>query len=129
MDMSLEKYCKYIKICLFKKYCVVKGRAGRQEFFSYALFFIFFILFWATCLLSLIGYFGDINLIDFVLLYVPFIFVTPFVAVTVRRFHDCSKTGWLVLLLFVPIINLFGFALLCMKGKPGGNRYGYPDRD
>lgn len=125
--MPMKKYYKYIKICLFKKYAVVKGRANRQEFFSYTVFFVFFILLWTAFLLFLIGYFEDINLFDFALLYVPFIFVPPFISVTARRFHDCSKTGWLVLMLLVPIINIFGFTLLCMKGKTGINRYGKPD--
>ncbi len=47
----------------------------------------------------------------------------PSLAVTVRRLHDTDRTGWLVLLNCLPVLNL---VLLCLRGTPGGNRYG-PD--
>ncbi|WJH38896.1 DUF805 domain-containing protein [Aliirhizobium terrae] len=49
----------------------------------------------------------------------------PSLAVTVRRLHDADKSGWLALLLLVPLVNLvcyvvFGF----LASTPGANRFG-----
>ena len=47
--------------------------------------------------------------------------------VTVMRFHDMDRPGWHVLLLAIPIYNVYiGSLLLFGKGSAGGNRYG-PD--
>ena len=51
----------------------------------------------------------------------------PSIAVTVRRLHDTDRTGWWILLGFIPIIG--GIVLLVfyvLEGTRGPNRYG-PD--
>jgi uncharacterized membrane protein YhaH (DUF805 family) len=47
------------------------------------------------------------------------------ICVNVKRLHDVGKSGWLALLLFVPIANviLFGF-LAFTPGVKGANEYG-----
>jgi uncharacterized membrane protein YhaH (DUF805 family) len=51
----------------------------------------------------------------------------PSIAVMVKRIHDHGLTGWLVLLLLVPAINvLFWIFLSFMTGTEGPNKYG-PD--
>lgn len=43
----------------------------------------------------------------------------------IRRLHDLDRSGWWVLLSFVPIINfIFGLYLMFRKGVAGGNRFG-----
>ena len=46
----------------------------------------------------------------------------------VKRLHDLDKSGWLILLMFVPIVNaLFGLYMLFADGTVGPNQYGeYP---
>lgn len=45
----------------------------------------------------------------------------------VRRLHDLNKAGWLLLLLFIPVINLFFILyLLLASGTPTVNQYGAP---
>jgi hypothetical protein len=43
----------------------------------------------------------------------------------IQRCHDCDKSGWLVLLMLVPLLNMF-FALYLtfMPGTDGPNRFG-----
>jgi uncharacterized membrane protein YhaH (DUF805 family) len=51
----------------------------------------------------------------------------PTIAVTVRRLHDTDRTGWWILLGFIPVIG--GIVLLVfyvLEGTRGPNRYG-PD--
>jgi uncharacterized membrane protein YhaH (DUF805 family) len=49
----------------------------------------------------------------------------PSLAVAVRRLHDIDRTGWWILLWFIPII---GWIILiiwhCTAGTPGPNRFG-----
>ena len=113
-----------LSTCIFRKYANGAGRASRGEFFVYFAFYVLFCTLWGLGIAGLVTYWGDINLMDFVLSYVPFIFLPPLLAVSVRRLHDSDRTGWFVLLLFVPLINLFCLALLCLPGTPGSNRYG-----
>ena len=43
----------------------------------------------------------------------------------IRRCHDVNHSGWLILLLFIPVIgNIFSLYLLCAKGTAGPNSYG-----
>jgi len=53
--------------------------------------------------------------------------LVPNLAVSVRRLHDQDKSGWLLLLLFVPVLGWFTlFVFYCSDGTRGPNRYG-PD--
>ena len=49
-------------------------------------------------------------------------------AVAVKRYHDRDKSGWWILILFIPIIGLIWYIveLGFLPGTPGPNRYG-PD--
>lgn len=48
-------------------------------------------------------------------------------AVTKRRFNDINKTGWLALLMIVPVINIFVYVyLLAVEGSDEVNYYGLP---
>jgi uncharacterized membrane protein YhaH (DUF805 family) len=43
----------------------------------------------------------------------------------VRRMHDTDKTGWLLLLGFIPILGTIAvIILLALPGTPGPNRFG-----
>ena len=51
----------------------------------------------------------------------------PGIAVTVRRFHDQDKSGWMYCLSFIPYVGgLILIVFMCFDGTPGSNRYG-PD--
>jgi uncharacterized membrane protein YhaH (DUF805 family) len=50
-----------------------------------------------------------------------------YIVLTARRLHDLDKSGWMMLLMLLPVINiLFIFYLLLAAGTPGMNRYGAP---
>src|SRR4029077_3787911 len=50
------------------------------------------------------------------------------IAVAVKRYHDRDKSGWWVLIVFVPIIGGLWYLIECgfLRGTPGPNNYG-PD--
>lgn len=46
-------------------------------------------------------------------------------AQNVKRLHDVDKSGWLIILLFIPFIGfIFGLYMLLADGTVGPNRYG-----
>lgn len=107
----------------FKNYVGFYGRACRSEYWFWALF-----VFIAGILLGIIdavlfpdspsGLFGPLFSIGVLL---------PGLAVGVRRLHDINKSGWWLLLWFIPII---GWIILIVwairRGDEGTNRFG-PD--
>ena len=50
----------------------------------------------------------------------------PSLAVAVKRYHDRDKSGWWILILFIPIIGLVWYIveLGFLPGTPGPNRFG-----
>ncbi|WP_206078931.1 DUF805 domain-containing protein [Allomesorhizobium camelthorni] len=47
------------------------------------------------------------------------------VALSVKRLHDLDKPGIIAATLFIPVISIIAFVLLCLfPGTPGPNRYG-----
>lgn len=51
--------------------------------------------------------------------------VIPSLAVQVRRFHDLDKSGWFILLNFIPYIgSIIVLVFMCMDGTRGPNRFG-----
>ena len=58
------------------------------------------------------------------LLFVLAIFI-PTLALQVRRFHDQDKSGWLVLLQFIPYAGgIIMLVFMCIEGTKGSNRFG-----
>ncbi|MEM1133857.1 MAG: DUF805 domain-containing protein [Pseudomonadota bacterium] len=51
--------------------------------------------------------------------------VIPNIAVTVRRFHDQDKSGWMYLLMLIPYLGgLIVFVFMLLPGTVGENQYG-----
>lgn len=56
--------------------------------------------------------------------------IIPSIAVQVRRFHDQDKSGWFVLLNFVPYIGpLIVLVFMFIEGTKGPNRFGPDPKD
>jgi uncharacterized membrane protein YhaH (DUF805 family) len=46
-------------------------------------------------------------------------------ALSVKRLHDFGKPGFFAVSLFIPIVSIAAFIILCIyPGEPGPNRYG-----
>lgn len=60
-----------------------------------------------------------------VILYIVFFYYI--IVITIRRLHDLNQTGWLCLLMFVPLVSI-GLMLYIMfaKGTPANNDFGAP---
>ena len=118
----------------YRRYADFSGRSQRME---YWMFMLFYIIVSILCVFLMIAgglamdeggqsepgplfWLGVVALVIFVL-----VSLIPSVAVQVRRFHDQDKSGWLVLLGFVPYVdNLIVFIFMCLEGTRGPNRFG-----
>lgn len=49
----------------------------------------------------------------------------PSLALDIKRCHDRNRSGWFLLLAFIPLVNLWVLVeLLFLDGTPGPNRFG-----
>ena len=91
-------------IAVLKKYSDFESSSSRKEYWMFVLFNIVF-----SSLASVIS--PKISM-----LYSLFIFI-PALAVTVRRLHDVGKSGWMLLIVFIPLIGpIWLLVLLLQKG-------------
>ena len=111
---------------VLKKYAVFDGRARRKE---YWFFFLFTII--VSVILAIIdnltgtynskvgiGLLGGLYALGTLL---------PGIGVTIRRLHDTGRTGWWILIAFVPIVGgIILLIFMVLDGNPGENKYG-PD--
>ena len=110
-----------------KRYAEFTGRSRRKEYWMFFLFLIAVsvgigIVEVILGLDSTIGdAYGPLSLLFMLGILVPSL------AVQVRRFHDQGKSGWFVLLNFIPLLgSLIVLVFMCLDGTDGPNEYG-PD--
>lgn len=116
---------------MFKSPFSFNGRIRRIEYFLSCLLggAVTAIAFWLGVGTSLIGAsqnsgsgFGIGVLIGFSALIGGIWFT---IAQDVKRLHDVDKSGWLIILLLIPIVNfILGLYMLFADGTVGPNRYG-----
>ena len=59
---------------------------------------------------------------------VSLVHLIPGIAVSVRRLHDIDRTGWWLLIGFVPLIGAIVLLIFYVTpGTPGANRFGPPE--
>lgn len=107
-------------ISALKKYAVFNGRARRAEYWNFTLFSVLISLVLAILETSSgVGEDGYLSgLFNLAILI-------PSIGVTVRRLHDINKSGWFILLSFIPIIGwILMIVWLLTKGDEGVNKYG-----
>jgi uncharacterized membrane protein YhaH (DUF805 family) len=109
-----------IKTC-FSKYATFKGRARRPEYWWWYLFY-FLVLLGLQILDGVIALAGGPPLLS--LLGVLALFV-PTIAAAARRLHDTDRSGWMQLIVFIPLVGfIILIVFLCQRGTDGPNRYG-----
>jgi uncharacterized membrane protein YhaH (DUF805 family) len=111
-------------IAVLKKYADFSGRASRTEFWMFTLVNLVIEL-----VLTFIDYHtGMLNLTTGLGLLsgiYALAVLLPSVAVTVRRLHDTSRSGWWILISLIPIIGgLVLLVFLVLDSKPETNAWG-----
>ena len=127
-----------------RKYATFSGRASRQEYWMFVLivvvlFIVCFVLDPSLGIYVLQGVFETSSSADFngtvlasqhhdgigiLTLLVYLVHLLPAFAAAVRRLHDGDKSGWFLLLSFIPFVNFYFLYLLIKQGTLGPNRFG-----
>ena len=105
-----------VSVC-FKKYFVFEGRASRSEYW------------WFQLIVSPSYFISEVldNEIPFFFLGITLFTLIPAISAGVRRLHDTNRSGFFLLISFIPFIGgLVLLFLLIPVGTKGKNRFG-PD--
>ena len=105
----------YIKV--LKQYVDFSGRAQRMEFWMFAL--IHFII---LVVLAVVD-----GMLTGGLIYALYALAVllPYIAVGVRRLHDTNRSGWWLLIGFIPLIGLIILIVFWVQdSQPGDNAFG-----
>ena len=118
---------------LTTRYAQFSGRAGRREFWLFQLvhFIIAAVLWVVDFMVFFEGSMSRVSDEAFALFPISMIYallvLIPVLGLGVRRLHDIGRSGWWLLIGFVPFI---GFVVLLVfavrKGDDGDNAYGPP---
>jgi uncharacterized membrane protein YhaH (DUF805 family) len=110
-----------------KKYADFTGRARRKEYWMFVLLNIAAVIV-ASILDGVAGLSGVIaGVYGPITAAVGLGLIVPSIAVGIRRLHDTDRSGWWLLIAFVPFVG--GIVLLVfmiLEGTRGSNRFG-PD--
>ncbi len=106
----------YLKV--LRQYADFNGRARRTEFWMFVLFNIIF-----SIIANILDYmFGTVYVFSGIY---GLAMIIPGLAVSVRRLHDINKSGWMILVVLIPVIGaIWLLVLYVMEGTPGENQYG-----
>ena len=112
----------------------VSGRFGRLSYLAWLFISSIIFMVIALVLFAIFGAMLDPQspenfsipaIVIFVILYLVFIYF--YVVFTIRRLHDRNHSGWLALLMLVPVLNIvFALYLVFAKGDAGSNNFGPP---
>jgi len=110
-------------LTVLKKYAVFSGRSRRKEYWYFVLF-NFLISLVLGFIDGLIGLrIGDSGMGLLGGLYSLAVLI-PGIAVGVRRLHDTGRSGWWLLLSFIPIVGTIVLIVFLASGsQPGQNQY------
>jgi uncharacterized membrane protein YhaH (DUF805 family) len=103
----------------FSNYVNFSGRAARSEDWFWIVFYLLAVVV-TLAIDTMIGFRLTLSIFAIAVLL-------PTIAVQVRRLHDLDRTGWWILLHFVPLVGAIVLIIwYCMRGTEGPNRFG-PD--
>jgi len=112
----------YWKLVVLERYAQFTGRARRAEFWWYALanFIITFVL---QLLTGVSGIFWALYVI-----YVLAVLI-PGIAVGIRRLHDTGRSGWWILIAFIPLVGaIVLIVFFATDSTHGTNQYGTAEK-
>jgi len=105
-------------LATLKKYATFSGRARRSEYWLFVLFSMII-----AALLSVVDYLLESPGILAMIFGV--VILLPYLAVGVRRMHDTNRSGWWLLITFVPAIgSIWLLVLMVLDSTPGDNLFG-----
>jgi uncharacterized membrane protein YhaH (DUF805 family) len=111
-----------VQSCL-RQYVGFSGRARRSEYWWFFLFVVIVSVV-ASVLDALLGTVSDDTNLGLIGTIVGLALVLPTIAVSVRRLHDTSRSGWWYLLVLIPIVGSIILIVFYCLDSHGDNQYG-----
>jgi uncharacterized membrane protein YhaH (DUF805 family) len=113
------------KTVVLQRYAKFDGRAGRAEFWWYALAtWLLFIALWIVTAV----FFAIATALGVIAVIVTFglslAVIIPSIAVAIRRLHDTNKSGLWLLITFIPFGGIVLIVFYAMEGTNGPNDHG-----
>lgn len=107
----------------FRKFATFSGRARRKEYWMFVLFnmIISIIL---TVVDAATGTLNPVLGMGLLSGFYTVIVLIPALALTVRRLHDIGRSGWWLLILFIPLIGAIVFLVFTVMDSKDENEYG-----
>ena len=105
----------------FRNYFNFNARATRSEYWWWILFF------WIWVSFIFVGY-SVVDSLGTVLLFGFLGILIPTLSITIRRLHDSGRSGWWLLIFFVPFGRIVLLVFLCLGSNYGSNRFGQNPR-
>ncbi|MFG0306671.1 MAG: DUF805 domain-containing protein [Phycisphaerales bacterium JB040] len=104
-----------------------QGRSRRSEYWTFTLLNV--VVFFGLGLVGAVTSSADsISPVIFLAWAFNLAILLPSLSVSVRRLHDLGKSGFWMLSLLVPFVNIIASLVLlvmfCMDSQPGANKYG-----
>lgn len=119
----------------YRRYADFSGRSRRKEYWMFALLQAIVALVLIGLMLGTAGTTpGDTASASMLWIGLLVVWglgtIIPSIAVQVRRFHDQDRSGWMVLIGFIPYIGgLIVLVFMCLAGTRGPNRFGPDPKD
>jgi len=108
----------------FARFVDFKTRSTRSQFWWFTLWSV--IISFVTGILDLSLGMGDTGPIGILASLVMFL---PSIAVSIRRLHDIGRSGWWLLMMFIPLIGwIVLIVFYCTKTQEETNKWGMPPR-
>lgn len=118
----------------YRRYFEFSGRSRRREYWLFVLFYLLVLMvinalfgvpvamragLWFSYAMVMNGTGSTIGNVFWLFSLIPAL------AVAVRRLHDIDRSGFWLLLSFVPFLGWFTLLIfMCLDGTAGGNRFG-----
>ena len=109
---------------VLRKYAVFEGRARRREYWFFVLFYILISVVLAVVDRMLGTYVEAYGMGALGALFCLGLLI-PSIAVGARRLHDTGRSGWWLLIGFIPVIGVIVLIVFfVLDSQPGTNAYG-----
>jgi uncharacterized membrane protein YhaH (DUF805 family) len=114
---------------VLRKYAVFSGRARRREYWIFLAVNVM-ITIMLIMIDAAVGTFDAEIGVGLLSGVYTFAVLIPSLAVGARRLHDTDRTGWWLLISFIPVVGpIVLLVFLVLRGQIGPNRFGPNPRD
>lgn len=121
-------YFKTYFVDIFKyKYAIFGGRARREEYWYFTLFWLIFAVMFG--LFGILGEEYEIDILSSIGFGALAIYtvgsILPYLAVVSRRLHDTGRSGLWWLIRFIPFGAIVLLVFYCLDSEKGPNKWGH----